>query len=104
MNGRNVRVVREDSRAWARNTEEMDERKKDRNEEGRSATSKGDESDTYAMYTLVAMDSYIPTYIHRTIHREAGDNQQLLPIYIRIAAAIKFYGRASRTRRLFRTR
>lgn len=46
-------------------------------------------------------DGFLYTYIHRTVH-DAG--AALSPRYIRIAAAIKFYGRASGERRLFRTR
>lgn len=38
------------------------------------ATSRGDENDAYAMFMLsVAMDSYAPMYIHRTIHEVGGN-------------------------------
>jgi len=42
-----------------------------------------------------ARTRWIRTYVHETVYDASG---QLLPIYTRIAAAIKFYGRASRER------
>lgn len=54
----------------------------------------------YAVYTS-RHDGFVYTYIE-PVH-DAGAAASFCR-YIRIAAAIKFYGRASRERRLFRTR
>lgn len=54
----------------------------------------------YALYTG-RYDGFVYTHIEAVHDAEAAASFYR---YIRIAVAIKFYGRASRERRLFRTR
>lgn len=46
----NTKQIKKNTRRWVENKEEIGERKKDENEEGRKVTNKGDENDTYVMY------------------------------------------------------